>query len=204
MNSERWVGEINDLHEITLGQLADIYGPDAKIIPFILGLLKSKEENEDNNNKNDNNNNNDDSDVAIKIPLDILQEIKEELDKKSLLEQHPEFYPRKKQPEKKEKSAMVLLLKKMLEKLNEYDNIKDLDEREKDKICNELYSYFKEDINHNNIHNIFNVAEGETNQIPALVEKVITPEAVKEIINKSKKGGTLKKRKKKSRKKKLI
>ena len=133
MNSERWVGEINDLHEITLGQLADIYGPDAKIIPFILGLLKSKEENEDNNNKNDNNNNNDDSDVAIKIPLDILQEIKEELDKKSLLEQHPEFYPRKKQPEKIEieKSAMPLLLKKMLEKLNEYDNIKDLDEKKK-------------------------------------------------------------------------
>ena len=198
MDSENYYEMIDQLQEITLGKIAEMYGPDTKIIPFILGLLKSKEENEHNNNKNY------DSGVGIKIPIDLLQKIKEELDKKSLLEQHPEFYPRAKQQENKEKkSAMVLLLKKMLEKLNEYDNIKDLDEIEKEQICKEIYSYFKEDINHNNINNIFNVEEGETNQIDALSEKIITQEAVKEIINKRKKGGTLKKRnrKKKSRNK---
>lgn len=189
MDSENYYEMMDQLHEITLGKIAEMYGPDTKIIPFILGLLKSKS----------------------KVPIEILQEIKEELDKKSLLEQHSEFYPRAKQQENKgKKSAMVLLLKKMLEKLNEYNNIKDLAEIEKEQICKEIYTYFKENIiSHENIINILNVEEGETNQIDELSDKIMSQEVVKEIINKRKKGGSMKKRnriQKKSRisKKKLI
>tara|TARA_B100000401_G_scaffold436368_1_gene379714 strand:- start:107 stop:688 length:582 start_codon:yes stop_codon:yes gene_type:complete len=193
MDSDYYYEIKSQLDEITLGELAEMYGPDTKIIPFIQGLLKSK-------------NDVDDDGVEITIPIDIIQEIKKELDKKSQSEQHPEFYPRVKQEENKDKkSAMVLLMKKMFEKLNENNNLKKLklDEEEKYKICLQCFSDFKEDINHNNIFNIFKVEEGNTNQIEALSEKIITQEAVQKIINKRKKGGTLKKRnrKKKSRNK---
>ena len=195
MDSDYYYEIKSQLDEITLGELADMYGPDTKIIPFIQGLLKSKNDVDD-----------DDDGVEITIPIDIIQEIKKELDKKSQSEQHPEFYPRVKQEENKDKkSAMVLLMKKMFEKLNENNNLKKLklDEEEKYKICSQCFSDFKEDINHNNIFNIFKVEEGNTNKIEALSEKIITQEAVQKIINKRKKGGTLKKRnrKKKSRNK---
>ena len=197
MDSDYYYEIKSQLDEITLGELADMYGPDTKIIPFIQGLLKSK---------NDVDDDDDDDGVEITIPIDIIQEIKKELDKKSQSEQHPEFYPRVKQEENKDKkSAMVLLMKKMFEKLNENNNLKKLklDEEEKYKICSQCFSDFKEDINHNNIFNIFKVEEGNTNKIEALSEKIITQEAVQKIINKRKKGGTLKKRnrKKKSRNK---
>lgn len=177
----------SQLHEITLGELAEMYGPDTKIIPFILGLLKSE--------KDKNKRSKDDDGVEITIPIDIIQEIKKELDKKSQSEQHSDFYPRAKQTENKEKkSAMALLMKKMFEKLNENHNLKKLklDEEEKYKICSQCFSDFKEDINHNNIVNILKVEDGNTNQIEALSEKIITPEAVQKIINKRKKGGSLK------------
>ena len=195
MDSDYYFEIKSQLEEITLGELADMYGPDTKIIPFIQGLLKSK---------------NVDDGIEISIPIDIIQEIKKELDKKSQSEQHPEFYPRAKQKENKEKkSAMVLLMKKMFEKLNENHNLKKLklDEEEKYKICSQCFSDFKEDINHNNIENILKVEDGNTNQIEALSEKIINPETVQKIINKRKKGGSLKKRnriQKKSSKKKLI
>lgn len=164
----------SQLHEITLGELAEMYGPDTKIIPFILGLLKSEK---DKRSK-------DDDGVEITMPIDIIQELKKELDKKSQLEQHS--------------SAMVLLMKKMYEKLNENHNLKKLklDEEEKYKICLQCFSDFKEDINHNNIENILKIEDGynNTNLIEALSERIITPEAVKNIINKKKKGGSLKKR----------
>ena len=164
----------SQLHEITLGELAEMYGPDTKIIPFILGLLKSEK---DKRSK-------DDDGVEITMPIDIIQEIKKELDKKSQLEQHS--------------SAMVLLMKKMYEKLNENHNLKKLklDEEEKYKICSQCFSDFKEDINHNNIENILKIEDGNnnTNLIEGLSERIITPEAVKKIINKKKKGGSVKKR----------
>lgn len=179
----------SQLHEITLGELAEMYGPDTKIIPFILGLLKSEK---DKRSK-------DDDGVEITMPIDIIQEIKKKLDKKSQLEQHS--------------SAMVLLMKKMYEKLNENHNLKKLklDEEEKYKICSQCFSDFKEDINPNNIENILKIEDGNnnTNLIEGLSERIITPEAVKKIINKKKKGGSLKKRntmqkKSRIRKKKLI
>ena len=189
MDSENFYEKMEQFAEITLGKLSAMHGPDTKIVPFIVGLLKNKN---------------------VKIPIDIIQEIKEELDKKSLSEQHSAFHPRAKQQETKEKkSAIVLLLKKMLEKLNEYDKIKGLEEIEKEQICNEIYEYFKDNLNNNNINNIFKVEEGETNQIDTISEKIVTNEAVKEILNQRKKGGTLKKRNKKKKsikkvKKKLI
>ena len=208
MNPEYYYEIKSQLDEIKLGDLADIYGADSQIIPFIIAMLENYKEiatpNKDEEDVKKNLVEEDEcedekkmnrienkhtklKEIVSKIPIDIMCEMKDKLDNLCISEKHKDFWPRIKQNLPNDRrSTIPLLMQKMYKLLNEYlnvNNIKDLNEKEKHKICLEVYSDFKDEyINHNNIKKILNMENGKIRNVDNLAKKIMNPNIIKKRI----------------------